>query len=93
MASPARIHILVSGQVQGVYFRENTRKKAEELGISGWVRNMLDGRVEIMAEGDKDKLDKLMRWAEQGPAFAKVDGLRTAWPEYKGDLGEFQIKY
>jgi acylphosphatase len=93
MASPARIHILVSGQVQGVYFRENTRKKAEELGISGWVRNMLDGRVEIMAEGNREKLEELARWAEQGPAFAKVDDLQTDWPGYKGDLGEFQIKY
>ncbi len=93
MASPARIHMLVSGQVQGVYFRENTRKKAEELGISGWVQNMLDGRVEIVAEGNKEKLEELARWAKQGPAFAKVEEFQTDWQEYKGGLEEFQIRY
>ena len=61
MNEEKRVHIFVSGLVQGVFFRDSTRQKAQELGITGWVRNLIDGRVEIVAEGEKGKGEKWER--------------------------------
>lgn len=63
----------VSGRVQGVGFREATRKRADELGLAGWVRNLADGRVEVQASAGDDRLDALARWLQDGPASAKVE--------------------
>lgn len=73
MAEKARAHIFISGRVQGVFFREKTRKIAEKLGVRGWVKNLLDGRVEAVLEGDKEKLDEMVSWAKKGPILAKVN--------------------
>ena len=70
--------MLVSGRVQGVAFRWSTRARARELGVAGWVRNLPDGRVEAHAEGDADALAALLRWLEQGPPGARVDGLEVS---------------
>lgn len=66
---------LVGGQVQGVFFRASTRDKAQQLGVSGWVRNLPDGRVEACACGDEEILAKLEVWLKQGPPMAQVDSL------------------
>lgn len=79
------IHCYVSGKVQGVWFRANTQKKAQQLTISGWVRNLPDGRVEVMACGDKKDLEKLYEWLKQGPELAKVSGVsyeELPWQEF-----------
>ena len=93
MTDEARVHIFVSGRVQGVFFRENTRKRAKKLGITGWVRNLPDGRVEAVFEGDKDKVEELISWAKKGPMFAKVDGVEVILEEYKEEFDNFEIKY
>ena len=92
MAEKLRVNIIVSGKVQGVYFREKTRKKSEELGVFGWVRNLSDGRVEAVFEGEKDKVKEMVEWARKGPFWAKVNGLEASWEEYKGEFGNFEIK-
>lgn len=93
MSEKARVHIFVSGKVQGVFFRSETQSLAKKLGFTGWVRNLEDGRVEILAEGEKEKLEKLVEWAKKGPERAKVNGLDLEWQEYQGAFENFEIKY
>lgn len=66
----------VSGRVQGVFYRQTTRQKAQELGLTGWVRNMSDGSVEIEAAGPAKQIENLLSWCRQGPAGAQVTGLK-----------------
>lgn len=66
---------LVSGTVQGVFFRSSAKRHAEQLGLSGYARNLVDGRVEVLAHGPADALDELARWLEQGPPNAQVTGV------------------
>jgi acylphosphatase len=68
-----RVHAVVSGRVQGVWYRESCRREAERLGVAGWVRNRPDGRVEIEAEGPRPSVDALLTWATHGPPRAIVD--------------------
>jgi len=93
MGEKKRVHIFVSGLVQGVFFRAETRAKARELGLFGWVRNLRDGKVEILAEGEKEKLEKLIDWAKMGPDSARIDDIQVKWEEYKGEFNDFDIKY
>ena len=88
-----RVHIFVSGLVQGVFFRAHTRALARELNIKGWVRNLPDGRVEILAEGDKESIDRLIKWCYHGPRGAIVENVEYKFEPYKGDLKDFQIIY
>lgn len=79
------IHCFVSGKVQGVWFRASTQEQAEKLGLTGWARNLSDGRVEVMACGDEDKIALLYEWLKQGPALAKVSNLtreELPWQEF-----------
>lgn len=93
MPQKTRVHIFVSGKVQGVFFRFETQVKAQELGLTGWVKNLADGRVEIVAEGEKERVEKLVNWAKRGPEMASVDGFQMEWQEYKGKFEDFEIKY
>lgn len=93
MGQKARAHIFVSGRVQGVFFRQNTRKKAQELGITGWVKNLPDGRVEALMEGEKDKVENLIEWLRKGPIIARVDGVEIFLEEYKGEFNDFIIEH
>jgi len=86
-----RLHIIVSGRVQGVWFRASTRDKALNLGLAGQVWNRADGRVEIIAEGREDDLRLLLRWCEDGSAGARVDALENDWAQYSGDFDGFEI--
>lgn len=89
----ARAHVLVSGRVQGVFFRSYTREKAKELGLKGWVRNLKDGRVEALFEGEKEKVEEAVDWCRRGPPHARVAGLEVEWGEYKGEFNGFEVKY
>lgn len=89
----SRVHLLVSGLVQGVFFRANTQKKAQKLGLTGWVKNLSDGRVEIVSEGPEERLEKFIQWVKQGPRTARVRNLDTEWEEFKGEFDEFEIRY
>lgn len=88
-----RIHAIVSGIVQGVFFRSETRRIAKNLGVKGWVRNLPDGRVEVVAEGDKDKIDNLIEFLKRGPSSARVDNIDVEVEEYKGEFIDFSVRY
>jgi acylphosphatase len=89
----ARAHIFVSGRVQGVFFRDHTRTWAGSLGITGWVRNLPDGRVEVLAEGDKPSLDSLIDKLSEGPPFALVESVDVDWEEYRGEFPGFRVAW
>jgi acylphosphatase len=75
----------VSGRVQGVFFRASTREQAQRLGLHGHARNLADGRVEVVAEGDAQALDALEAWLHEGPPLAQVE--RVERQPYEGDVG------
>lgn len=75
MPEQQRIHVIVKGQVQGVYFRASTQEQAEAIGITGWVRNLDNGDVEFEAQGEQERLDSLLLWARRGPTRARVEQL------------------
>ncbi|WP_119069143.1 acylphosphatase [Rubrobacter indicoceani] len=82
-----RLHIHVSGEVQGVFYRESTRQEAEDRGLSGWVRNLPDGRVEAVFEGEPQRLEEMVSWCRRGPRQASVEAVETAEEEARGEAG------
>jgi len=88
-----KARVRIEGLVQGVNYRYFTRQKAQELGVNGWVRNLADGSVECLMEGERDKVEALIRWCHQGPPGARVQKVTTHWEEYRGDVREFSITY
>lgn len=92
MAERARLHLLVSGLVQGVFFRQSTVDEARLLGLAGWVRNLPDGRVEVEAEGARDALLRLLELCRRGPPAARVDDVEIVWRSFVGDLGPFAAR-
>lgn len=86
-----RKHLTISGRVQGVYFRAYTRDQAENLGIRGWVRNLPDGRVEAVIEGEAPAVGKMLEWCRRGTPPAKVDRVDVLDVEARGDLQGFNI--
>lgn len=89
----ARAHIFVSGQVQGVFFRDHTRRWASSLHLTGWVRNLWDGRVEVLAEGDKAQIGNLIERLREGPPMAHVEKVDVSWEEYKEEFTDFRITW
>jgi len=87
-----RAHVLVSGQVQGVFFRDSTRQKAEELGLAGWVKNTIDGQVEALFEGPSERVREMVRWCEEGPQRASVESVDTDFESAGGDLEGFEVR-
>jgi acylphosphatase len=89
----ARAHVYISGFVQGVLFRFHTKKMALKLNLKGWVRNLLDGRVEAVFEGDRDKVLEMLQWCKVGPPNARVTDIDIKWEKYEGNLMTFEILY
>ena len=87
----ARARILITGLVQGVFFRREITDHARRLGISGWVKNLQDGRVEALAEGEKGRLDELIRFCHVGPRGAIVRRVEVEWSDYSGEFRGFRI--
>jgi len=87
-----RVHVFVSGKVQGVFFRSSTKDMAQELGLSGWVKNLADGRVEALFEGKNDVVEKMIEWCKIGPEFSKVTGLEVIKEDYQGEFSGFLLK-
>lgn len=87
-----RMRFLASGRVQGVFYRASTEAEARRLGLAGWVRNLPDGRVEAVAEGDEAALEALVAWARRGPAEARVDDLAVEWGEATGEFAGFGVR-
>jgi acylphosphatase len=88
-----RARAVVSGRVQGVWFRGATRERALELGVTGWVRNLPDGRVEALFEGDPDAVESALAFVERGPRAARVSGVETERAEATGEFASFEIRY
>ena len=89
----ARVHLLIRGRVQGVFYRAFTRDIAGHLGIKGWVRNLYDGSVEALFEGSKEDIEQAIKHCRMGPPGARVEDIGVTWEDYKGDLRGFQIRY
>ena len=83
--------VVVSGRVQGVFFRDSTRREAQRLGVGGWVRNRSDGRVEALFEGPADAVEQLVRWCREGPRHADVDDVSVTDIEPEG-VDSFSIR-
>jgi acylphosphatase len=88
-----RAHIFVQGLVQGVYFRHHTEIMALRLGLKGWVRNMSDGRVEILCEGPEERVLEMIEWCKTGPATARVDKVDASREGYTGEFDTFAVRY
>ena len=88
-----RVHLLISGRVQGVYFRQGTMETAEKNNVLGWVRNLPDNGVEAILEGNTSNVDAVIEWAHFGPAGAVVDEIKITEENYIGEFSEFEILY
>ena len=91
MANEERAHVFVSGRVQGVAFRDATRSQAEQLGLSGWVRNTQDGQVEAVFEGDPDTVQQIIEWCKSGPSSADVEDVSVE-NEQSAGLSGFEVR-
>ena len=89
----ARARILITGLVQGVLFRKEMMDTARSLGVTGWVRNLRDGRVEAVAEGEKTQLEELIRFCQIGPTGARVKSVEVSWSDYLGEFRGFRITH
>jgi acylphosphatase len=88
-----RAHIFVSGIVQDVFFRSETKRKAAKDALTGWVRNLPDNRVEVVLEGEEEAVKELVEFCRRGPPGAKVTGVNVAWERYSGEFRDFQIRF
>lgn len=91
MNQKARLRILVSGRVQGIGYRNYVRRRAEGLGIGGWVRNLSDGTVEVLAEGESDKVEQLLDVCSRGPPLAKVSNVEVRRETPKFEFAAFTV--
>ncbi|MGB7291259.1 MAG: acylphosphatase [Thermodesulfobacteriota bacterium] len=91
--SKERVNIIVEGRVQGVFYRARTIEKARELQLNGWVKNRIDGTVEIVAEGNKQDLERLVDWSQHGPKHAHVTKVEVKWEPFVDEFTDFTVKY
>ncbi len=87
------VHVLISGKVQGVFFRASTKQKAESLGLKGWVKNTSDGKVEAVFEGKDDRVQDMIEWCNHGPALANVIDVECEEQKFEDKYISFLIKY
>jgi acylphosphatase len=92
-AVKVRAHAYISGRVQGIFFRSHVADLAESLGVAGWVRNLSDGRVETLLEGEKDSVEKVVEFCRRGPPGAHVLNFKISWDECQGEFSDFKILY
>ena len=93
MGTKSRVHVIIRGRVQGVFFRIETQRTADRHGVFGWVKNRADGTVEAVFEGDKEKVDEVIAWCRRGPRNADVKGVHIDEEPYTGEFKEFYIAY
>ena len=92
-AMKSRAHIIVSGRVQGVFFRDHTRRWAKSFGLTGWVRNLSDGRVEAVIEGEEAEVRAVIARVREGPPMASVASVDCEWEEFLGEFDDFRITW
>jgi acylphosphatase len=88
-----RAHVFVSGRVQGVFFRYETRGLAQRLGVAGWVKNRRDGRVEAVFEGEREDVEKIVEFCRKGPSGARVTDVEVRWEMPTGEFEGFTVRY
>ena len=88
-----RAHVLISGRVQGVFFRAYTQEAARARGILGWVMNTRDGRVEAVLEGGKEQVEDMINWCHQGSPMSRVTGVTVDWVDHTGEFNDFSVRY
>ena len=88
-----RVHLIIEGRVQGVWFRESARREAVSLSLSGWVRNLPDGTVEALVEGPENEAKKLISWCQKGPAAATVTKVHEKLEKWQGEFNSFDIVF
>jgi len=93
MKKQVSAHANISGRVQGVFFRAETRRAAERFGVFGWVRNRPDGTVEAVFEGEQQAVDTVLAWCQEGPNLAVVEDVEVRWQDYAGEFERFDITY
>ena len=93
MSDNVRAHVIISGRVQGVFFRAETQQAARRLGVAGWVRNLPDGTVEAVFEGSRGQVDAMLDWCRQGPPTARVDDLQIREQPATGEFAGFDVRY
>ena len=93
MTQQARAHVVIHGQVQGVFFRMNTARAAKRLEIMGWVRNRRDGAVEALFEGEKKQVEAIIQWCHKGDPPADVSKVDVHWEEAQDEFSTFDITY
>ena len=93
MENKVRAHAVISGRVQGVFFRWETKHSADGFGVFGWVRNKRDGTVEAVFEGSEKSVMSILEWCKKGPPIAKVNHVDVKWEDYKGEFSSFEITY
>lgn len=93
MSDLASVQVIVYGRVQGVFFRAFASRRAKELSLAGYVRNLPDGTVEVYAEGERKQLEELISLLKIGPPAAKVERIAAKWSEYSGRHSAFGVKY
>jgi acylphosphatase len=88
-----RVHVIIFGEVQGVFFRDFTKKIADSIGLKGWVKNNKNGSVEAIAEGSKEQLDEFLEKCSRGPQTAEVVEVRRSWEKSTGEFKGFEIRH
>lgn len=88
-----RVHVVITGRVQGIFFRASTRDMANSLGLTGWVKNLFDGSVEAVFEGEISLLKQGVGWCYKGPPGAVVTKVDERWLDYTGEFERFEVRY
>jgi len=88
-----RAHLYISGRVQGVFFRDSVQRLARKLKVVGWVRNLPDGRVEAVFEGDEENVKRMIEFCKRGPPAARVDDVKVIWEKPSGEFDDFEIRW
>ena len=88
-----KAHVFFKGRVQGVFFRANAKKRADELGVHGWIRNLQNGAVEAVFEGKKENIEALIEWCRKNQPYAAVDDVEIEWKEFRKEFNKFKIRY
>ena len=93
METKVRAHVIISGRVQGVFFRMETKRAADVFGVFGWVKNRRDGTVEAAFEGDQERVEAVLAWCQEGPGHAQVSDVKVDWQAYAGEFSAFDVTF
>jgi acylphosphatase len=93
ISTKVRAHVFITGRVQGVFFRSETRYEAKRLDVAGWVRNTPDGKVEAVFEGEEKSVKQIIEFCRRGPPEARVTDVHVVWENYADEFRDFEIRY